>query len=54
MMVSGMTDDIIFQKSHRWVKSQKGVYIVLTSSLMTLETVITSYLGSMSYENEVW
>ena len=24
MMVSGMTDDIIFQKSHLWVKSKKG------------------------------
>ena len=26
MMVSGMTDDIIFQKSHLWVKSKKGLY----------------------------
>ena len=24
MMVSGMTDDIMFQKSHLWVKSKKG------------------------------
>ena len=24
MMVSGMTDDIIFQKSHLWVNSKKG------------------------------
>ena len=42
MMVSGMTDDIMFQKSQRWVKSQEGVYIVLKNNLMTLETVITS------------
>ena len=26
MMASGMTDDIIFQKSHLWVKSKTGLY----------------------------
>ena len=26
MMVAGMTDDIISQKSYLWVKSKKGLY----------------------------
>ena len=39
MMISGMTDYTIFQKSHLWVKSKKGL---LTNSLMTLENVTMS------------
>ena len=54
MMVSRMTDDIMFQKSQRWTKSQEGVYIVLKNNLMTLETVITQLPGSMPNENQVW
>ena len=38
MMVSGMTDDIIFQKSQRWVRSGR-MYIVQKNNAMTLETV---------------
>ena len=51
MMVSGITDDIIFQKSQRWVKSQEGVYIVLKNNVMPLETVIPSWPGSIPNEN---
>ena len=54
MMVSGMTYDIMFQKSQRWVKSQEGVYIALKNNLMTLDTVITQLPGSMPNENQVW
>ena len=50
-MVSGMIDDIIFQKSQPLVKSQKGVYIVLKNNVMPLETVITSWPGSIANEN---
>ena len=32
MMVSGMTDDIIFQKSHPWVNSKKGCILSLNSA----------------------
>ena len=44
-MVSGMTDDIIFHKSHICVKSKKGYIIVLTNSLMTLETVMVTVMS---------
>ena len=39
------------QTSQRWLKSQKGTYIVITYILMMLETVITSELFGQIYED---
>ena len=33
---------MIFKKSQLWLKSQKGMYIMLKNMLMAVETVITS------------
>ena len=52
MMVSGTTDDIIFQKSHLWVKSKrKGVYCANEQfdDVRNCDLVV-----GMSYKNEVW
>ena len=51
MMVSGMTDDIIFQKSHLWAKSKKGLYCANEQ----FDDVIKCDLAvGMSYKNKVW
>ena len=50
-MVSGMTDDIIFQKSRLWAKSKKGLYCANEQ----FDDVIKCDLAvGMSYKNEVW
>ena len=51
MMVSGMTDDIIFQKSHLWVKSKKSVYC---ANEQFDDVIKYDLVVGMSYKNEVW
>ena len=51
MMASGMTGDIIFQKSHLWAKSKKGLYCANEQ----FDDVIKCDLAvGMSYKNKVW
>ena len=51
MMVSGMTDDIIFQKSHLCAKSKKGLYC---ANEQFDDVTKCDLVVGMSYKNKVW